>query len=152
MRLYSFKTFALGCWLFVAMMAIAMAQGTNFAVPSLVDTTGPTGIPQSTDQLFALLIPIVTTGIVFLFGKIPQLPRPFLPVLTPFVGILVGLVMNSLTSLHLGPAQMAFAGTVAVFLRETTNQLVTKQLKPLEESKTDTKPVDGAVATKDPQA
>lgn len=108
-----------------------------------------TPFPNTKEEFWVWAISLVTPAIVWLFGKIPQLPRPILPMLTPAIGIALGLGLRQLANLHLNWVDMAQAGTVAVFIRETVNQLVTKQMKPLEESKTNTKPVDGAVTVKE---
>lgn len=107
-------------------------------------------LPTSNEALWTWGIGAVTPVIVWLFGKIPQLPRPVLPVLTPFIGLAIGWTLKKLGGLQLEPYQMAAAGSLGVFIRECTNQLVTKQFRPLEESKTAAKPIDKAVAVKDP--
>ncbi len=106
--------------------------------------------PQTVDQLVALVIPLITTGIVYLFGKISWLPRPALPVLALAIGPVIGYALTFVSNLKLTPGQMVIMGGMAVTLREITNQLVTKQIKPLEASKTDTKPVDNAVTVAAP--
>jgi hypothetical protein len=113
-------------------------------LPAIDTVSG--ALPATKDQYWAWAIAAVTPVITWAFGKIPMLPRPVLPVLTPFIGMFLGFILQKLDAAHLHWYSAAGAGTIAVFLRETTNQLVTKQLKPREESKTAAKPVDGAVA------
>lgn len=119
------------------------AQVTN-AAPAFDPATAP--LPSGKTEFWTWAISIITPLIVYGFGKIPQLPRPILPILTPVIGVLLGLIMKKLGALNLSWVDMAQAGAVAVFIRESVNQLITKQMKPLEDSKTNAKPVDGAVA------
>ena len=117
---------------------------SNSPSPQIDPVNGP--LPMSKDQFWAWGIAAVTPVITWLFGKIPQLPRPVLPVLTPFIGMVLGFILKKAEAAHLSWYSAAAAGSMAVFIRESVNQLVTKQLKPREESKTEAKPVDGAVA------
>lgn len=113
------------------------------AAPGIDTISG--AFPATKEQFWTYGIAAITPVIVWAFGKIPMLPRPILPVLTPFVGMLLGFILQKLNAAHLHWYSAAGAGTIAVFLREATNQLVTKQLKPREDSKTAAKPIDGAV-------
>lgn len=127
-------------------LSLALLMGQNLAtnaLPSVDTTTG--AFPGTRDQFWAYAIAAITPVITWAFGKIPQLPRPVLPVLTPFIGMLLGFILKKADAANLHWYSAAGAGTIAVFLREVTNQLVTKQLKPREDSKTAAKPVDGAV-------
>ena len=140
----------------VAWLAIGwtvLAQTTN-----LVTTNGVAGFdpgtanfPSTKTEFWTWGISIITPVIVWLFGKIPQLPRPVLPLLTPIIGVLLGLILKKLGALNLQWIDMAQAGAVAVFIRESVNQLVTKQLNRGEQSKTDAKPVDGAIVQTPPK-
>jgi hypothetical protein len=129
----------------LALVWFSVAFGaTNDLVPFK-----PAGeFPSTKQDFWKWGISCVTPVIVWLFGKIPKLPRPVLPILTPFVGVILGLILRWLAGLNLGWVDMAQAGMVAVFIRESINQLITKKILPLEDSKTDTKPVDGAIAVK----
>ena len=129
-------------------MAPLMAQTVTNNPPPFDPGTAP--LPKSKAELWTWGISIITPMIVYLFGKIPQLPRPVLPILTPVIGIILGLTLDKLTSLNLTWWDAAQAGAVAVFIRESVNQLVTKQMFPREGSKTSTAPVDAAMAVKDP--
>jgi hypothetical protein len=137
----------IGFWLAavvcVFIAPVVFAQVTN-TPPAFDPTTAP--LPSGKTEFWTWAISIVTPLIVYGFGKIPQLPRPVLPILTPVIGVALGLIMRKLVALNLSWVDMAQAGAVAVFIRESVNQLVTKQMKPLEDSKTNAKPVDGAVA------
>lgn len=97
------------------------------------------------EDIWKAVIAIVTPGIVYLIGKIPPLPRWVLPSITPLVGLGLGLILKYLGAANLAWVDMAQAGALAVFVREVINQTITKQVKPLEESKTEAKPVDDAI-------
>lgn len=137
-----FTWLAVFAWLAVGWAAFAQATNT----PPAFDP-GTANLPSSKEQFWTWGISLVTPVIIWLVGKIEKLPRPVLPLLTPVVGIALGLALKHLANLNLGWMDMAQAGTVAVFIREAVNQVITKQLKPGEASKTDAKPVDGAVVT-----
>lgn len=146
------KTSKFNTWLAVfAWLAIgwaAFAQTTNTA-PAF--DPGTANLPGTKEEFWTWGISLVTPVIIWLVGKIDKVPRPILPLLTPLVGIVLGLALKHLAALKLGWVDMAQAGTVAVFIRESVNQVITKQLKPGEASKTEAKPVDGAVVTTPPK-
>lgn len=135
----------LGLWLVLvfSLVQVAIAQTTNALAP-FNPVVG--SFPDSKTEFWKWAISITTPLVIWLFGKIPQLPRPVLPFLTPFVGIALGFGLQKLGQLNMGWVDMGQAGMVAVAIREGFNQAITKQLRPLEDSKTNTKPVDGAVA------
>lgn len=148
-------------WLMVCFAWCLMTtQATRASDPVLVDiNTTPTNnlsafdpgtadFPRTKEQFWTWGISLITPIIIYGFGKIPQLPRPVLPLLTPLVGLLLGVALQKLAALNLTWMDMAQAGTVAVFIRESVNQLVTKQLRPLEGSKTKSQPVDDGITVK----
>lgn len=139
-----FKSKLWALWLLA--VTVLASWGQNETPP--IDF-GHAALPTSKEDMWKWGIGIITPVIIWAFSKIPNIPRPLLPVLTPFVGLLLGVVLKYLASLHLNWMDMAQAGALGVFIRETVNQLVTKQLTPLEASKTAAKPVDGAIAVKD---
>jgi hypothetical protein len=117
-----------------------------------LDTNAPppfdpeTPLPKTLEEFWFYGIALITPLVVFGFGKIPQLPRPVLPMLGPLVGIILGFVLEKAGAMNIPWWHGGLAGAFATTLREMVNQLVTKQLKPLELSKTRAKPVDHAVA------
>jgi hypothetical protein len=131
----------------ILMALILTASAQTNSVPDL-----PAGIPRTNEEIWTWVVSFATVFIVYLFGKIPQLPRPMLPLMTPLIGILLGLGLRQLEALHLSWVDMGQVGALAVFLREAWNQTVTKQLQPREESKTIASPMDGAVAVQDTTA
>lgn len=114
--------------------------------PSATAGNGTIDLPKSKSQYWTLAISAITPMIVYLFGKIPQLPRPILPVITPFVGVGLGLLLDKMTSLNFTWWDSAQAGALAVFIRESINQAIIKQMKPGEGSKTKAQPVDGNIS------
>jgi hypothetical protein len=126
-------------WLVMVWTALAQTNAPAFD-PKVAD------LPVTRDQFWMYGIALITPVIVWAFGKIPTLPRPVLPLLAPLTGLLIGFALQKLGALHLTWWDGAKAGTVAVFIRESVNQLVTKQLFPLEGSKTSANPTDTAVA------
>lgn len=104
------------------------------ALPLLVlaqDAVDPVGtdLPQTTAQYWVLGISAVSALIVTGIKKlVTAVPKWVLPTITPLVGIGLGLAMNKLTSLELTWFDAAQAGALAVFIRETFNQTVTKRL------------------------
>ncbi len=151
--------FLLALWIFlvVSLVQVAIAQQTiNFppitnGIVQITNNLAPFNpvvgsFPDTKTEFWKWGISFATPLVVWLFGRIPALPRPVLPFLTPFIGIVFGLGLRKLGQLNLGWVDMGQAGLVAVALREGFNQAITKQLKPLEDSKTNTKPVDGAIA------
>ena len=106
-------------------MAVLAQTNTNSAIPPMAP------LPQGTDQFWDLAIAAVAPIIVWLVAKIvPRVPRVVLPSITPLVGIGLGLLLNKLAGSHLGWMDMAKAGALAVFVREVTNQAITKQMNP----------------------
>lgn len=151
MKIRNLVWLAVISWLVVGWAAIAQTtnlSGTNALPPGFDPATA--NFPSTKTEFWTWGISIITPVIVWGFGKIPKLPRPVLPILTPIIGVLLGLALRKLGALNVSWVDMAQAGAVAVFIRESVNQLVTKQLKPGEDSKTDAKPVDGAVVTTTP--
>jgi MFS superfamily sulfate permease-like transporter len=116
-------------WLLVAVCAVfalpVLAQVTN---TNTVPTTLPP-LPKSVADYWDLAIGAVSPMIIWGLAKVmPKIPRPFLPVLTPVVGIGVGALVNWLAGQNLTWFEMAKAGALAVFFREVVNQWVTKRM------------------------
>jgi len=108
--------------LFLAVVSV-MAQ-TN--VPPVLP-----GIPQSAGAIWDAAIAGVAPIIVWLVRKIiPKIPTMLLPMITPVIGIGLGLLLNRFANADLSWFDMAKAGALAVFVRETVNQAITKQLEP----------------------
>lgn len=107
---------------FLAMPLLLLAQDAG--VPP--ETTE---LPGTTSQFWVYGISVVTPFIVRGVNVlIPKVPKWVLPSITPFIGMLLGLGLNKLTSLELTWVDAAQAGAMAVFVREVFNQAVTKQL------------------------
>jgi hypothetical protein len=110
----------------VCLAAVTALAQTN-SVPS--NPTSLSDFPTSTDALWSYAISIVAPVLVWLLAKYaPMIPKPFLPVVTPLIGLGLGFALNKLAGANLGWVDMAKAGALAVFIRETTNQWITKQL------------------------
>lgn len=114
------------------------------ANPPAVDP-GTAPLPKTQEELWQWGLTVATVVVTWALGKVPQLPRPVLPLITPVLGILLGVGLNALTRANFAWVDLAQVGALAVFIRESVNQVVTKQMMPLEESKTNTKPVDKAI-------
>lgn len=126
---------------YVIPFAILGQAATNNPLAPFDPVVG--SFPNTKAEFWKWGISVITPCIVFFLGKVPALPRPVLPVITPLLGIALGLILRKLGQLNLGWVDMAQAGAVAVFLRESVNQLVTKQLKSPANSETSAKPVAG---------
>lgn len=104
----------------------ALAQ-TN--PPVVLDPTTPAPLPNSVSTYWELAIagisPLIVTGV---WKVVPKIPLVVLPLLTPLIGIGLGLIVNKLGSAHLGWVDMAQAGGLAVFVREVVNKAATKGL------------------------
>ena len=113
-------------WLFgLLLLPLAVfAQMVTNAVPEAPGEL-PKNLGQYWDFAIAAVTPLCVTGI---YRLVPMLPKWVLPTLTPFIGIGLGLLLNWLTTANLGWVDMARAGALAVFIREVTNQAVTKRL------------------------
>lgn len=106
----------------------ALAQ-TN--PPAGDGTTPPAPLPNSVATYWELAIagitPLLITGI---WKLVPKIPVVMLPLLTPVVGIGLGLLMNKLGSANLSWVDMAQAGGLAVLIREAVHTAVTRGLAP----------------------
>ena len=107
----------------VALTLSAVAQ-TN-TVPGSTPASLPTDAIGYWTLAIAGLTPLIVTGIRWFTPKVPTL---VLPLLTPLIGIGLGLLVNWLAQAKLGWVDMAQAGALAVFVREVVNQAVTKRL------------------------
>lgn len=116
-------------FLLVAFASFTVWAATNgiTVVPEqpLASSNGP--YPTTKEDLWKLGIGIVTPLIVWGLAQIPDLPSPILPLLTPLLGLGIGLLLKSLNALHLSWMDMAQAGALGVFVREMFNQWVTQQ-------------------------
>lgn len=95
--------------------------------PAFDPVTAP--LPKDVGGYWEYGIAIVTPLLVWLFARFgPSVPVLVLPMLAPVVAIGLGLILNQLSSANLAWVDMAKAGTLAVFIRELTNQLLTKRM------------------------
>lgn len=95
--------------------------------PPPVFDPGTARLPTDVSGYWVWGISVVTPAIVWGITKIvPKIPKLVLPMITPLIGIGLGLTLNKLQSLGLTWVDMTQAGAVAVFIRETWNQTITK--------------------------
>lgn len=107
----------------VLAMPIALMAQTN-------TTPADSQIPSTTSDFWKYSIAVIVPLIVGGFRKVvPQIPTWLLPVSTPFVGIVLGAGLNALGASNMSWVDMAQAGAMAVMIRESFNQIVTKQLE-----------------------
>jgi MFS superfamily sulfate permease-like transporter len=86
-------------------------------------------LPSDTASMWRWAVSAITPVIIWLVGKyVPRVPRMLLPCLAPVVGIILGAALNKLAGANLGWVDMAQAGALAVFVRETVHQTITKRL------------------------
>lgn len=103
----------------------AVASAATNAVPAL----GAESLPVSKQQFWTLFISVATPLIVgFIYKAVPKVPKIVIPLLTPFVGLVLGAAMNWLQKANLGWVDMAQAGALAVFVREVVNQASQTQM------------------------
>ena len=103
----------------------------GFALVALAQTNLPPDapLPSTSHEFWVYGIAIITPLLVGLIRKIvPQLPTWMLPVSTPFVGMALGAGLKALGASHLGWIDMAQAGALAVFVRESFNQVVSQRM------------------------
>jgi len=107
-----------------AVVALAQAVVTN-TVP---DVSGAP-LPATTSEFWTYGIAIVVPLIVGLMKKlVPNIPTWALPVSTPFLGLLLGFLLKLGGWANMSWIDMAQAGGLAVLIRESWNQIVTKNL------------------------
>lgn len=105
-------------------MAIPLCVVAQTNVPP---TDSP--LPSTTSDFWKYAIAVVVPLIVGGFRKlVPQIPPWLLPVSTPFVGIVLGAALKWLGASDMGWVDMAQAGAMAVMIRESYNQIVTKRM------------------------
>lgn len=110
----------------VAFAGIALAQTVTNAPP----VGGLGDLPHTKAEFWTLGIAAVTPLIVRGINKLaPNIPTVLLPVSTPLIGVGLGLVANKLGNANLGWLDTAQAGALAVFVRETWNQAITKRME-----------------------
>lgn len=114
---------------------VLFAFALPFALPLVAQVTntapvlGTDPLPETKETLWTLVIAIITPVIIWLATKLPgNIPKPLLPVLTPFVGFVIGLILNWLASANLSWVDMAQAGALGSFVREVVNQNITKRI------------------------
>lgn len=97
-------------------------------------------LPASKGDFWMWAIAGISPLIVTLIKKVaPKIPKLLLPASTPIIGIGLGIVLNKLGASDLGWVDMAQAGALAVFIRETLDQAV-KTVAPGPENKTQPSP------------
>ena len=108
---------------FVSFPAMLLAQATN-------TITSTTPLPESTKDFWKYGIAVVVPIIVNLFKKIaPNIPSWLIPVSTPLLGVGLGAILKALGQSHMGWVDMAEAGALAVMIRESWNQILTKPMQ-----------------------
>jgi len=112
---------------------VVLTTLTLFAALAVAQTETPdvsnSALPSSTSDFWtyaiAVVVPLIVGGINNL---VPKLPKFVLPISTPFVGIALGALLKALGLADMGWVDMAQAGGLAVLVRESWNQIVTKQI------------------------
>jgi len=101
-----------------------------FTVLAQTNLPADAPLPTTTADYWRYAVAIITPLIVGGMKKlVPALPTWILPVSTPFVGMALGAALKALGASHMGWIDMAQAGALAVFVRESWNQLATKAIK-----------------------
>lgn len=114
----------------------ALAQTNGATTNTVPDVTG-SPLPSSTSDFWTYAIAVIVPLLVGLMKKlVPKLPAWLLPVSTPFVGILLGAGLKALGAAEMTWVDMAQAGGLAVLVRESWNQIVTKNAVGEEAAKT----------------
>lgn len=109
---------------FALSLVYALAQTTN------VVTGDVPALPADKDAYWTLAISAVTPFIVWLAAKIvPAMPRAFLPVIAPAIGIGLGFLLNWVAGQNFPWYASGAAGLAAVGFREIFNQQVTKRIE-----------------------
>lgn len=109
----------------IALFALFALTGTVVAqvVTNTLAVEGLEPLPKTMGDFWTLGIaavtPLLVTGI---YKLVPKIPKWLLPVLTPFIGIGLGLLLNWLVGQHFAWLDLAKAGALAVFIREVFNQ------------------------------
>lgn len=120
--------FLVGVFFTVSLIACPAALAATNSTGN-VETNFPTvSLPTKPSEYWTLIISVITPGIVYCIGKVRSVPRPLLPIMTPVIGIVLGLALNYASKFNLSWFDMAQAGALAVFIREAVNQAITKQL------------------------
>lgn len=113
-------------WLwFVGLLTVTLAAFAQTNAPGTLPTELPQTLSQYWDLAIAAVAPLIVTG---LWKLMPKIPSAVVPLMAPVVGIGLGLLLNWLAKANLGWVDMAKAGALAVFVREVTNQVITKRL------------------------
>ena len=102
-----------------------------FVLPLLAQEVEPSpDLPKTVSEFWKYAISAITPLIVWgVRALVPKIPTVLLPVSTPFIGLLLGLGLKYLAGLNIPWIDMVEAGALAVFIRETFNQGVTKPLE-----------------------
>lgn len=123
------KRVTIGVFALFAFTATLVAQTVTNALALPVEGLEP--LPKTMSDFWTLGIaavtPLLVTGI---YKLVPKIPKLLLPVLTPFIGIGLGLLMNWLAGQNFAWFDLAKAGALAVFIREVINQAAKAALTP----------------------
>lgn len=110
---------------------MALATTAVFAQTNSIPAPIPDGISTGKSYYWQTAIAGITPIIVTLIRwLVPKIPSMLLPTMTPVLGIGFGILFNYLSKANLSWMDMAQAGALAVFVRETFNQVVTKRMQP----------------------
>ena len=110
---------------FFGMGLVLMAQ--DVVAPTVDGVQLPTTVADYWTFGIAAVTPLIISGVK---AVLPKIPKGLLPVLTPVVGIGLGLALNALGQADMGWIDMAQAGALAVFVREVVDQNIKKTLAP----------------------
>lgn len=99
--------------------ALAFTVAVAFAQTNAPPVIPPgLGFPDGKDAGWLLLVPPATATIAWALGKIPALPKPLLPWITPLAGIGIGALLNYAAKANLPWWSTAGAGAIATTLYE----------------------------------
>jgi hypothetical protein len=101
----------------------ALAQATNGTLTNLPPTVPANPLPTGKDAAWFALIPLVTFGLAWIFGKIRTLPKQLIPLIVPILGWLVGFAIEKATAANFPWWSTTGAGALATWLYEAVKGL-----------------------------
>ncbi len=103
----------------IAFTGSVLAQAATNAIPAAPGL----GLPNTKMEFWIWSIAVLTPLIMTCVRQVmPKIPKLLIPIATPFIGIVLGLLLNWLQKSNLSWVDMAQAGALAVFIREIVDQ------------------------------